>query len=337
MKTLFFTHEPWEREYVTRQAPVTGTEVIFVEGPLRADQVLPEAAEAEIISIFVNSRIDEQALAVFPKLKLIATRSTGFDHVDLEACRKRGIAVVNVPSYGEHTVAEYTFALILSLSRKICVAYERVREKGSFSSEGLRGFDLAEKTLGVVGTGRIGKNVIRAARGFGMRVAAYDVYADETYAAELGISYLPLPELLGMSDIVTLHVPYTQSTHHLINADTLRAMKKGAYLINTSRGAVVDTEELVRALKEGRLGGAALDVLEEENAYEDEAAFLIAGDADAEELRTVLANHVLIDMPNVIITPHVAYNTWEGVRRILETTSQNISKFIAGDPQYIIS
>ncbi len=320
-----------------KEAKPAGADLIFVEGPLTKDHIPPQAADAEIVSVFINSVVDKQVLDAFPKLKLIAARSTGFDHIDTEACKKRGVLAANVPSYGEHTVAEFTFALLLSLSRKIHQAYDQVRETGNFSSEGLRGFDLNGKTIGVVGAGRIGRNVVRIARGFDMRILAYDTHADEEFAKRQDFRYVPLDELFEASDIITLHVPYTNSTHHLINAQSIGRMKKGAYLINTSRGSVVETEALVRALKDGRLGGAALDVLEEEGAYQDEAAFLASGPAEPEELRTLLANHVLIDMPNVIVTPHNAYNSWEGVRRILHATSANISSFIAGRPRNIIS
>lgn len=335
MKTLFFLHEPWERDFIEKQTALSEkSELAFVNGLLDADH-LPENRDADIISIFVDSHLDAHVIEAFPHLKLIAARSTGYDHIDAEAVKKRGILVSTVPSYGEHTVAEYAFALLLALSRKVYHAYDRIRETGSFSQEGLRGFDLNGKTIGVVGTGRIGKNVIRIANGFGMRVLASDAYPDEAFAKEVGCEYVDLSQLLGESDVVTLHVPYLESTHHLINKETIRQMKKGAYLINDSRGAVVDTEALVAALREGHVGGAALDVLEEEGAIKDEATFLVSGHPAEANLRTVLANHILIDMPNVIITPHNAFNTIEALQRILQTSVENIAAFVAGKPENI--
>jgi D-lactate dehydrogenase len=205
-----------------------------------------------------------------------------------------------------------------------------VRETGSFSLEGLRGFDLKGKTLGVVGTGRIGKHVVRIANGFEMNVLACDSYPDEKFAKEMGFKYLPLEDVLRASDVVTLHVPYMKETHHLINAKTIKLMKHGAYLVNTSRGAVVETDALVKALQEKQLGGAALDVLEEEGAIKDELNILAFGHPEEHNMKTILEDHVLIDMPNVLITPHNAFNSAEGLTRILDTTVENIAGFVNG-------
>ncbi|MFA5000890.1 MAG: hydroxyacid dehydrogenase [Candidatus Paceibacterota bacterium] len=367
MKTLFFELENWEREFIeassksdlvtqstTSNLP-TEPEVVsrvarsdfeFVEGVLAEETIAKltdEQKEAEIISIFVDSVINAKVLESFPNLKMIATRSTGYDHIELEACRAKGIMVANVPSYGEETVAEYAFALMLTLSRKIFESYDRIKETGSFDLTGMRGFDLNGKTLGVIGTGKIGKNVIEIANGFNMKVIAYDKFPDEAYRQKMGYEYLSFDEVLAQSDILTLHVPFLPENEHLINAETIAKMKKGVYLINTARGALVDTDALLKALQSGQIAGAGLDVLEEEGVIKDELNFLTrlsSGQASAHQnghnFKTILENHVLVDLPNVVITPHNAFNTWEALKRILNTTLENIKSFSAGIPQNLV-
>ena len=210
----------------------------------------------------------------YPKLKLIATRSTGFDHIDLAEAKVRGVAVASVPSYGVNTVAEFAFALILALSRRVCEAHEQVSETGSFSQERLRGFDLQDKTIGIVGCGHIGIHAVKIANGFGMKALVFDAHQDDALAKENNFTYASLEELMGQSDIITLHVPYNEHTHHLINLQNISLIKKGAYLINTARGAVVETEAIIAALKNGTLAGAGLDVLEEEGDMSDELTLL---------------------------------------------------------------
>ncbi|MBI4065882.1 hydroxyacid dehydrogenase [Candidatus Kaiserbacteria bacterium] len=333
MKIHYFSGEEWEEEFV--KAKLSGEKVTFHNGPLGAFPELTDS-EAEVLCAFIESTIGEDEMKRFPALKLIATRSTGFDHIDLVTARARGIAVANVPFYGEHTVAEFAFALLLALSRRIIDADERVRG-GTFSPTGLRGFDLAGKTLGVVGCGHIGAHVIRVANGFGMKVLGFDIIKNDDIAHTLNFTYTTLPELLSASDIVTLHVPYNAHTHHLINKENIGSFKKGAYLINTSRGAVVETDALVEALKSGIIAGAALDVLEEEGELNDEAALLTAPHSNAEAIKIALENHYLIQHPRVIVTPHLAFNTQEAVERILDTTIDNIKNFASGSPTNIVS
>ncbi len=333
MKIHYFSGEPWEEAHVREK--LSGHEIVFHEGSITTHPDLTDP-DAEVLCTFIESRIGEEELKRFPALKLIATRSTGFDHIDLAAAKARNIAVTNVPFYGENTVAEFAFALLLALSRRIIDADERVREAGTFSPTGLRGFDLAGKTIGVVGTGHIGAHVIRMAQGFGMKVVAFDAHPNADLSHTLNFSYAPLPELLGTSDIITLHVPYNEQTHHLINRENISMIKKGAYLINTARGAVVETQALVGALKNETLEGAGLDVLEEEGNLSDEAAFLTAPHPHEEELKIVLENHYLISHPRVIVTPHLAFNTKEAVERILDTTILNIQNFATGAPTNIV-
>jgi D-lactate dehydrogenase len=334
MKIHYFAGEAWEEEYV--RARLSDHELVFHEGPFSAHADLSDP-EASVLCTFIESPVTEADMARFPAVKLIATRSTGFDHIDIAAAKARGIVVATVPFYGENTVAEFAFALLLALSRRIIDADERVRETGTFSHENLRGFDLLGKTLGVVGTGHIGQHVIRMAQGFGMKVICFDAFPKEDLATKFDFKYLPLPELLAASDIVTLHVPYNKDTHHLINRENIGMMKKGAYLINTARGAVVETEALIEALKSGTVAGAGLDVLEEEGDLGNEAIFLSSSHPREEELRLALENHYLIDHPRVIVTPHTAFNTTEAIQRILDTTCENIKNFAAGAPSNAVS
>ena len=311
MKVIYFAKEEWEKEYVKQRLP--GVE--FVQDG---------DADAEVLSVFVNHPVDAAQMDKYPKLKLIATRSTGVDHIDVQEAKKRNISVASVPGYGANTVAEFAFTLILALSRKVCDAHKQVTETGSFSQKGLTGFDLAGKTIGVVGCGKIGQHTSRIAKGFGMQVLVSDAFKNDALAKEIGFTYAELPELLGASDVISLHVPYMKETHHLINLSNIGQIKKGAYLINTARGAVVETSALVKALEDGILAGAGLDVLEEEGDMQDEMHLLSGPHPKEEELKVVLENHYLIDHPRVIITPHIAFDTREAIERILDTTVENI-------------
>lgn len=308
--------------------------VEFLAEPLNA-RTAHAARSAEIVSVFIGSRVDDEVLALLPRLRLVVTRSTGYDHIDLAACARRGVAVTNVPHYGENTVAEHTFGLILALSRNIHRAYQRT-VRGDFSIEGLQGFDLRGRTLGVIGVGNIGLHVIRIAKGFGMHVLAYDVRQHLVVAEVLDFHYAPLDEVLERSDVLTLHVPYTPATHHLINRERLARVKRGALLINTARGAVVDTAALLWALDEGILAGAGLDVIEGEALIREERELLYAPAAE-EKLRILLQQHALLRRDNVVVTPHIAFNSREAVQRIVDTTIANVRAFLAGTPQNLVS
>ena len=335
MKIAFFNLEGWEKPFLQEQ--LKQHELSFVKDKLDKDHI-PAQKDADIISVFIDSQITPEVLQNFPNLKLITTRSTGFDHIDFGACKEKNILVANVPTYGANTVAEHAFALILGLSRKIYYSYKRLRETGSFGLEGLRGFDLKNKVLGVIGTGNIGQHAIRIAKGFEMKILAYDPFPDLKLAQNLAFEYKEnIDEVLSKSDIITLHAPLNEQTHHLINKNNIYKIKKGAYLINTARGGLIDTEALVKALKEKHLAGAALDVLEEEGAIKEELELLTSGKVDEHNIKTLLQNHVLIDMPNVIITPHNAFNSQEALQRILGTTVDNINAFVSEKPVNIIN
>jgi D-lactate dehydrogenase len=327
MRYAFFEMEGWEEQHIKQSFPTD--DILLVPTPLTATDI-PVRNDFEVISVFVNSRIDAAVLDHFPQLKCIATRSTGYDHIDIIECAKRGITVVYVPGYGDNTVAEFAFGLILNLTRKMYLSIDRVKETDSFSLQGLRGVDIKGKILGIIGTGRIGRETAKIAKGFGMEVIAYDPHPDSETAAKLGITYKSLEDLLASSDVISIHCPSTKDTHHLLNAKNLPMVKRGAYLINTARGEIVETEALVVALKEGTLAGYGTDVLEEEGETKDELHFLATGHPRAEELTTIIQNHVLMDMPNVLITPHNAFNTQEALERILSTTIQNIQGYALG-------
>ena len=333
MKVVFFETAPWERRYLTRALKATRLSAKFVTEPL-TDRTLAKARGAAAVSVFIYSRLTRGLIRRLRGVRLIATRSTGFDHIDLRAARVHRIAVANVPAYGENTVAEHTFALILSLSRNIHKAFVRT-VKGDFSLEGLQGFDLKGKTIGVVGAGRIGMHVIKMAKGFGMDVLAYDLHKDPFLSDVLGFHYTSLSELLRKSDIVSMHLPYSAATHHLMNRETFRLMKRGALLINTARGALVDTNALVWALDRKILGGAALDVLEGEELVKEERQ-LLERDFTKERLITALKNHILLHREDVVITPHIAFDSREALQRILETTVINLVGFFTKNPVNLI-
>jgi D-lactate dehydrogenase len=328
MKIVVFESEP--REASAFDVFKSGHDLQLTEQSLTEDNAAQFAA-AEVISTFIYSRLSAEVLAQLPALKLIATRSTGYDHIDAKYCSTHRIAVCNVPTYGENTVAEHVFALLLAISHRLRDAIERARS-GWFSPEGLQGFDLQGKTLGVVGTGNIGRHVIRIAKGFGMPVIAADVKPDAELALDLGFRYAPLNDLLSTADIITLHVPALPQTEHLLDAKAFARMKQGVIVINTSRGTVIDVIALVQALRSGKVGAAGLDVLPDEPLIREEAELISSTFSNQHDLRNLVADHVLLHMPNVIVTPHSAFNTREAVRRIVATTVENIEAFLSGRP-----
>lgn len=323
-KIAFFELEQWEKEYFLKN--LKNCEMKFIGDHLNENNV-NEAKDADAIGIFIYSAVNKKMLEKLPNLKLIATLSTGFDHIDLKECNKRNIAVCNVPHYGENTVAEHTFALILNLTRMIHKAYERTT-RGDFTIEGLRGIDLQGKTIGVVGAGSIGQHVVRIAKGFEMNVIAFDKFKNLKLAKKLGFKYVGFGYLLKNSDIVTLHVPYSKETRHLIGRKEVSSMKNGVLIINTARGGIIDTSALLDGLKSGKIGGAGLDVLEGECFIKEEKQILSRHFLKECDLKTVLQDHLLLRHPNVIITPHNAFNSWEAMHRILDTTILNIGSFL---------
>ncbi|MBN1792791.1 hydroxyacid dehydrogenase [Candidatus Woesearchaeota archaeon] len=331
MRIAFFEISGWEEPILKNR--LRGHSVKCFKEPLSLENA-SKARKCDAISVFIYSKITKPVLDLLPKVKMITTRSTGFDHLDLGACEKRGVCVCNVPFYGENTVAEHTFALILSLSRNIHKSYMRTL-KNDYSIEGLKGFDLKGRTLGVVGAGKIGLHVIRVAKGFGMNVLAFDMNHDTFMSEVLGFKYASLEEVLAGSDIVTLHVPYNKHTHHLINKKNTRLFRKGSLLINTSRGAVVETDALLEALEKGMLAGAGLDVIEGEELIKEEKEILHkSGVCGAYE--RILKDKAILQMDNVVFTPHIAFYSQEALERILETTIDNIIGFSCQKPRNVV-
>ena len=325
MKIGFFELEGWEEKIFRDQ--FTNDDLFFSTEKIDSDN-LPKDTSYDILSIFIDSRIDKEVLNHFPNVQFIATRSTGYEHINLSDCKEKGVLVSFVPGYADNTVAEYTFGLILNLTRKIYQAINQVKSKEFFSIANLRGIDLKGKTLGVIGVGRIGKEVIRIAKGFNMKVIATNPSLDNLLAKSFGFTYVSLEDLLKNSDIITLHCPYNASTHHLINKNNIGLIKKSAFLINTARGGIVETEALVSALENGAIQGAGLDVLEGETDMKDELELLSKKTASEEKLKTILYDHMLIRMSNVLITPHIAFNSKEALERIVNITIENINGFI---------
>lgn len=318
MRLTLFSTKPFDREFFTRENATFGHELTFWEPRLTAETAaLADGAEA--VCPFVNDSVDEAALETLAAggTKLVALRSAGFNHVDLAAAERLGLTVVRVPEYSPYAVAEHTVALILSLNRKIPRARDRVRE-GNFALDGLMGFDLHGKTAGVIGTGKIGAAAARILRGFGCQVLASDPQPDASLQSE-GVEYVPVEEIAARSDVVTLHCPLTPGTRHLVDAAFLERMKPGAMLVNTSRGALVDTRAVIDALKSRRLGSLGIDVYEEEANlfFEDRSADPLTDDVFAR----------LLTFPNVLVTGHQAFFTREAVTAIARTTLQNATDF----------
>jgi D-lactate dehydrogenase len=332
-KRAFFEMTAADEEYVRNRFHDSDT---FLSPETFGPEHISKIQDCAVLSGFIHTKLNQSTIGGLQNLKMIATRSTGYDHIDLNYCRSAGITVCNVPVYGDNTVAEHTFALILALSRKVIQSHNRART-GNFSLEGLQGFDLRNRTIGVVGTGHIGVHVVRIARGFMMKVVAYDVRPDKRLADALDFEFVDtLEELLAASDIVTLHSPLLPSTHHMINSRTIHLMKKGALLINTARGGLIETDALLAALSSGHLGGAGLDVFEGETLIQEEKQ-LLSNDYNVEDLRTLVKNLALFRHENVIVTPHVAFNSNEALERILLTTIQNIVSFEAGKPINVVN
>lgn len=322
MKTILFDTHSFEKEYFCEVNNEFGFDLDFYEGKLTEKSAFVARGYA-CVCPFVNDRVSAEVLAILKEqgTKLIALRSAGFNHVDLVAAKKLGLRVARVPEYSPYSVAEHAMGLLLTLNRKLHKAYNRVRE-GNFSLEGLVGFDLHGKTIGVVGSGRIGQAFIAIARGFGCRVLVFDISPDDQLAKELGFTYVPLIELLQKSNVISLHLPLTQTSRHMINEETLGHMKPGVILLNTSRGGLIDTKALIRSLKSGKLGAAGLDVYEEEQAYffQDLSGTVLNDD--------VLTR--LMTFPNVLLTGHQGFLTKEALLNIAQTTLENIHAFETG-------
>jgi D-lactate dehydrogenase len=289
-------------------------------------------ADTEILSVHSHSRVTKDVIKAMPNLKYIITRTAGYDHIDLSASAKKGILVSNIPGQNSVAVAELTFGLILALARDLYEAIDEVKN-GVFDDDFHIGHELEGKTIGILGTGAIGGRVARIAKGFGMEVIAWDLKKNNKLASQLGFKYVSFDSLLRRSDVITLHVPATKETRHLINKNTLGLMKAGSLLINTARGSLIDPAALLAALSDGKLAGAAMDVIEEEPAF----AAGTVGKLPPVRRKVAQTVKKIISLPNVIVTPHMAHASEESVERIFAGTLEAIDGFIAGKPANIVS
>ncbi len=316
-RVAVFSTKPYDKQFINEAAEHSQLDFTFFEPRLTTDTALL-AQEHQVVCAFVNDELSASVLLKLSRMgvKLIALRSAGFNNVNVEAATEFGIDIVRVPAYSPHSVAEHTVALILGLNRNLHRAYTRVRD-GNFSLEGLLGFDLNGKTVGVIGTGRIGRIFGLIMKGFGCHVLAYDKYPNDQFARDA--EYTDRLTLLAQSDIISLHTPLTPETYHIIDRGALYQMKPGAMLVNTSRGALIDTQAVINALKDGQLGGLAIDVYEEEADlfFEDLSNYVLQDDTFAR----------LLTFPNVLITGHQAFFTVNALRNIAETTVSNITYF----------
>ena len=320
----FFGSKPYDEASFNEKNSGYGFELRYYKGHLNLNNViLTQGVDA--VCIFVNDTADAEVIRQLAAngVKLLALRCAGYNNVDLKAAAENGITVVRVPAYSPYAVAEYTVALMLSLNRKIPRATWRTRD-GNFSLHGLLGFDMYGKTAGIIGTGKIAKKLIAILRGFGMNILAYDLYPDYNFAREHQVVYTTLDELYRSSDIISLHCPLSEESYHMLDREAFDKMKKGVFLLNTSRGALIDSEALLDALNNGTLRGAGLDV------YEEEAKFFFEDHSDTAVQDDTLA--LLISRPNVILTAHQAFLTEEALYNIAEVTVQNLDDFFAGKP-----
>lgn len=317
-KIAFFGAKPYDIASFDKVNEKYNYDIRYYKGHLNPNNVVL-TQDTDVVCIFVNDTADAAVIdaMVDNGVKLLALRCAGFNSVDLKAAKGK-LPVVRVPAYSPYAVAEYSLALMLSLNRKIHRAYWRTRD-GNFSLNGLMGFDMHGKTIGIIGTGKIAKILIRLLKGFGMRILAYDLYPDMKFAGEEGISYVSLDELYRESDIISLHCPLTDQTKYMIDKDSIDKMKEGVMIINTGRGQLINTNDLIEGLKEKKIAAAGLDVYEEEGEYfyEDKSDKIIDDD--------VLAR--LLSFNNVIVTSHQAFFTKEALHNIAETTLQNIEDF----------
>jgi D-lactate dehydrogenase len=316
--------KPYDRQYLTAAAAPLNLQLTFHDFRLTAETA-PTAAGSKAVCAFVNDQLDAPCLKALAALgiKHIALRCAGFNNIDLPAAKSLGIAVTRVPAYSPHAVAEHTLALLLCLNRKIHRAYNRVREH-NFSLAGLVGFDIAGKTVAIVGTGKIGRITAEIFRGFSANVIAYDPFPTPDWAAKHSITYLPFQDLLPKADILSLHLPLTPDTHQLLNDKTIAQMKPGSIILNTSRGKLIDATALITHLKTGHLAGVALDVYEEEEGvfFEDHSSNILADDTLT----------ILLTLPNVLITSHQAFLTHEALSEIARVTTTNLAHLATAHP-----
>lgn len=321
--SFFETTEYEKKEYVKALGNIPNLQLQFFSDVIQNVEE-KDYVKSDILSVFVYSKIDKRIMDTCSNLKLVSTRSTGMDHIDIRYAEEKDIKVLNVPLYGENTVAEHTFALILTLSRKIQESLLKTK-KGNFSTTDLMGFDLKDKTIGILGGGRIGLHVAKIAKSFGMNVLVYDIRQDMFLSELIGFTYMSFDDVLKYSDIVSLHMPLNSETKYIIRRETLEKMKDNALLINTARGALIRTDDLIDALNTRKLCGVGLDVLDGEQYLTEESMFSNPSIPATDVIRQCKQ---LTDMPNAVLTPHNAYNSVQAVSRIITETVKNIQSVL---------
>lgn len=321
MKIVFFSAKPYDKQFFTRHNSSYNFELVFLETHLGPHIVNAVEPGTTAVCVFVNDRLTKEVIYILAGkgVRIIALRCAGFNNVDIEAAKQAGLQVCRVPAYSPEAVAEHSAAMILTLNRKIHKAYNRVREQ-NFDLNGLLGFNLHGKTVGVIGLGKIGLAFAQIMKGFGCRVIAYDPFADQQAVKDIG--FMPLDQLLGESDIISLHCPLTPENHHFIDAGTIGKMKKGVTLVNTSRGALINTKDAIEALKSGHIGNLAIDVYEQEEKifFKDLSAEIIPDDMIQR----------LVSFPNVLVTGHQAFFTTEALDQIASTTLYSVNELANG-------
>lgn len=322
---IFYDTKPYEKDFFEFELN-EDKKIIFIDSELLPDKVLSkEEQKAEIISVFTSSRLDKQVLEKFKNLKLILTRSVGYSHIDLDYCNSKNIIVANTPHYGDYTVAEFSFGLLLSLVRRIGYGQHELKQ-GDMYPETF-GMELYNKTIGIIGTGAIGSKSLKIAKGFSMNILCFDININEEIEKEYNAKYVDLDTLCKFSDIIMLHAPLTSHNYHMIDEEKISLMKDTAVIVNTARGELIDTEALYNALIDKKIQGVALDVFEFEETISNKRP---TEKINFKNLRISLINNKLLNLPNVVATPHIAYDTKEAINRILQKTTKSLNEFVLG-------
>ncbi|MDD3593362.1 MAG: NAD(P)-dependent oxidoreductase [Candidatus Gastranaerophilales bacterium] len=332
LKLVFFDVEDYEKEFL-RQACEGKYNYTLIHNPLNDLETIPdEIKDADVISCFTTSRVTREVLEQFAQLRLIALRSVGFNHVDTEYCQANGITVENTPNYGNKSVAEFAFGLMLDVTRRISKAYSAFKELNA-CHKCTTGYELGGKTIGVFGLGAIGREFAKLAYGFEMNILGFDMFENQEMKEKYNVEYVDFGTMLEKSDFISLHAPLTKETYHVFDEEAFKKIKPECVLINTARGELIDTQALYNALSKKEIAGAGLDVLESEEAISDPEYLIDVNRLHGNALKDTVLNNRLLQMDNVIITPHIAYNTHEAIGRILSTTISNIAAFAEGKVQ----
>lgn len=332
LKVIFFDVQDYEVDFLKRECDGKFDYRLITDSLGALSEVDDDCMKADVVSCFTTSRVGKDVLKKFPRLKLLTLRSVGFNHVDIEYCEKSGIAVANTTNYGNMTVAEFAFALLLNVTRKVLLAANDLKN-GIVEAKHTIGTELFGKTIGIVGLGAIGAEMARLSYGFGLKILGYDLKKRDILSEKYSVSYVDLDTLLEKSDFISIHAPLTKDNYHMFNTEAFDRMKNGAVIVNTGRGEIIDTQALYNALVEGKIAGAGLDVLESEETLTDSDYLVDVGRMNVNSLQKTVLNNSLMKLDNVIITPHIAYDSKEAIERILTLTMSNIFAFENGIEQ----